>query len=147
MLYFMKWGGGRKHPKTCHGFPPFIKHLVLSSTASLHMVSFGSASLSLPHRFSDIPSSSHHPSWLAFLLPYFHSLPHPFPPIIYLPSLPLSISPSPTSCFPACQTVIINEENDSPPGPRESSPLTALREWNPRVCVCAQIPVPTAPPD
>lgn len=72
------------------------------------------------------------------LLPYFdllsQTLLHPLPPIIYLPSLPLSISPSLTSCFPACQTVIINGENDSPPGPREPSTLTALGEIE---CICA----------
>lgn len=59
---------------------------------------------------------------------WLNSPPPPSYPIIYLPFLPLSISPSLTSCFPSCQTVIINGENDSPPGPREPSTLTALRE-------------------
>lgn len=72
--------------------------------------------------------SSHHPSWLSLLLPYFdlfspppHTS-HPSPPpsllplthIIYLPFLPLPISPSLTSCSPACQTAIINGETIVP---------------------------------
>ena len=84
MLYIKSRGvkskeGRGKHPKNCHGLesdiPPFIKHLVLSSKPSLHMVLFGPASLSLPHRFPP----SHHPSWLLLLLPYFDSRSHPFP--------------------------------------------------------------------
>lgn len=78
--------------------------------------------------------SSHHPSWLLLLLPYFDLLSHPphsnthththtpihsttflpLPHIIYLQFLPLSITPSLTSCFPVCQTVIINEKTIVP---------------------------------
>lgn len=86
-------------------------------------------------------------SILAFALSSLISPPVPlFCPIIYLPFLPLSIFPYPTSCFPSCQTVIINGENDSPLGPREPSTLTALRAREGEsvcvwlyVCVCVHV--------
>lgn len=116
---------------------------------SKHVVLFGSLSVTPPY------SSSYFPSFLpssilAFLPPplfwltlsALHRLPpHPLP-CYHLSTIPPSFQLSLflTSCSPVYQTVIINRENDSPPGPWEPSTLAALRN----VCV---FPLTSLPPD
>lgn len=90
----------------CLNHSPFLSLILLSYFSCIPPI------IHLDFRFSSLiltcfhPPHTSHPSPPPSLLPLTH--------IIYLPFLPLPISPSLTSCSPACQTAIINGETIVP---------------------------------